>query len=281
MQYDLTGKRVYVAGHNGMVGSAVVRRLEQEGCDILTASRDEVDLCNQKAVQSWFSQNKPDAVIMAAARVGGISDNDANSADFITDNLSIQTHIIQAAHENKAEKLVFLGSSCIYPKNAENPIPETALMTGVLEKTNEAYAIAKIAGIKMVQAYRKQYGCDFISVMPCNLYGPGDTFDLDRSHVMAALIMKAHEAKQTGEPLSVWGSGKPRREFMHVDDAADGIVFALKYYSDAMPLNMGVGEDVAISDLATMIADIAGLKTDIMYDQTKPDGTLRKLMDSR
>lgn len=278
--YDLKEKRVYVAGHNGMVGRAVVKRLASEACEVLTVNRKDLDLTDGFAVQTWFLKNNPDCVINCAARVGGIGDNDAYPADFITDNILIQTHLIQAAHKNDVQRFVMLGSSCIYPKYAENPIKEDALLSGSLEPTNKAYAVAKISGIKMVQAYRKQYKRSYISLMPCNLYGPYDRFDLKRGHVMAALMMKAHAAKRDNSDFVVWGSGIPRREFMHVDDAADGILFALKHYDDYTPLNMGTGYDVTISDLAQKIAKTADYTGKIVYDRSKPDGTPKKMLDS-
>lgn len=279
--YDLTGKRVFVAGHRGMVGSAVVRRLATESCEILTAPRSEVDLCGQSAVRGWMSRARPQAVVVAAAKVGGILANDSCPADFLLENLQLQTNVISAAREIGVEKLVFLGSSCIYPRLAPQPIPEGALLTGPLEPTNEWYAIAKIAGIKLCQAIRRQHGCDFISVMPTNLYGPGDNFDLQSSHVVPALIRKAHEAKKSGaRTLTIWGSGAPLREFMHVDDCADAIVFTLKHYSAEEHINIGSGDECSILDLANMIAEIVGFSGEIVLDRTKPDGAPRKLMDS-
>lgn len=279
--FELSGKRVWVAGHTGMVGAALIRRLQSEPCEILTVSHAELDLCDQAATQSWVQQNKPDVVIMAAAKVGGILANDKQPADFLYDNLMIETNIIHAAYVAGVEKLLFLGSSCIYPKEAPQPISEDALLTGSLEPTNEAYAIAKIAGVKLCQAYRRQYGCDFISVMPCNLYGPSDTFDEQNSHVIPALIMKAHAAKQSGaETLTVWGSGRSLREFLYVDDLADGLVFMLKHYSGSQHINMGAGKDISIHDLAKIIMDVVGFQGDLVFDSSKPDGTFRKLMDS-
>lgn len=278
MSYDLAGKRIYVAGHNGMVGSAIVRRLESEACEILTSERSS-DLREQAAVRDWFAQHQPDAVIVAAARVGGILANDSYPAEFLYDNLMIAANIIEAAYRNKAEKLLFLGSSCIYPKLAPQPIPEDALLTGPLEPTNEWYAIAKIAGIKLCQAYRRQYGCDFISAMPTNLYGPGDNFDLANSHVLPALIRKAHEAKQAGaDSIEIWGSGSPRREFLHVDDLADGAVFLLKEYSGEGHVNLGSGKDLPIIELAQLVCEMVGFQGSITKDTSKPDGTPRKLM---
>lgn len=279
--YLLRGKRVYVAGHRGMVGSAIVRRLATEGCDILTVGRREVDLRDQTAVRSWMADQRPQAVFLAAARVGGILANDTYPADFLYDNLMIEANVIKASQTVGVEKLLFLGSSCIYPKYAPQPIPEDALLTGPLEPTNEWYAIAKIAGIKLAQAYRKQHGCDFISAMPTNLYGPGDNFDLQSSHVLPALIRKAHEAKLSGAPkIEIWGTGKPRREFLHVDDLADACVFLMKTYSDELHVNVGSGEDICISELASLVANVVGFSGELAFDATKPDGTPRKLMES-
>lgn len=278
MTYELAGKRVYVAGHKGMVGSAIVRRLANENCEILTSDRS-TDLREQAAVRDWFADNRPDAVIVAAARVGGILANDSYPAEFLYDNLMIEANIIDAAYRNEVEKLLFLGSSCIYPKMAPQPIPEDALLTGPLEPTNEWYAIAKIAGIKLCQAYRRQYGCDYISAMPTNLYGPGDNFDLSGSHVLPALIRKAHEAKETGSAsIEIWGTGSPRREFLHVDDLADGTVFLLQQYSGADHVNLGSGKDIPIIELAELVCQVVGFEGTITKDTGKPDGTPRKLM---
>nr|WP_245303842.1 GDP-L-fucose synthase [Agrobacterium bohemicum] len=279
--YDLQGKRVWVAGHRGMVGSAIVRRLQQEGCDILTVGRDEVDLRNQAQVSAWMTNNKPQAVFLAAAKVGGILANDTRPAEFLYENLMIEANIIEASYRAEVEKLLFLGSSCIYPKFADQPITEDALLTGALEPTNEWYAIAKIAGIKLTQAYRKQYGCDFISAMPTNLYGPGDNFDLTSSHVLPALIRKAHEAKTRGDKdMTIWGTGTPRREFLHADDCADALVFLMKNYSDESHVNVGSGEDISILDLTKLICEIVGFEGEIKHDLSKPDGTPRKLMSA-
>lgn len=278
---DLAGSRIYVAGHRGMVGSAIVRRLAREGCEVLTAGRDTLDLTDQAAVRAWFAQNRPDGVFLAAARVGGIHANNVYPADFLYDNLMIEANIIEAAWRSDVAKLLFLGSSCIYPKFAEQPIREDSLLTGALEPTNEWYAVAKIAGIKLCQAYRRQHGRDFISAMPCNLYGPGDNFDLANSHVLPALIRKAHEAKLRGESdLSIWGTGTPLREFLHVDDLADALVFLMKTYSDEPHVNVGSGYDVTIAELARMVMRVVGLGGDLLTDPSKPDGTPRKLMDS-
>ena len=278
MAYDLAGKRVYVAGHKGMVGSAIVRRLASENCEILISDRS-TDLREQGAVREWFAANTPDAVVVAAAKVGGILANDTYPAEFLYDNLMIEANVIEAAYRNGAEKLLFLGSSCIYPKLAPQPIPEDALLTGPLEPTNEWYAIAKIAGIKLCQAYRRQYGVDYISAMPTNLYGPGDNFDLKNSHVLPALIRKAHEAKKAGaDNIEIWGTGSPCREFLHVDDLADGAVFLLKEYSGEEHVNLGSGTDLPIIELAEMVCEVVGFEGSITKDTSKPDGTPRKLM---
>lgn len=277
--FDLAGRKVFVAGHRGMVGSAVVRRLASENCEILTATRSELDLKNQASVREWFAANRPDVVVLAAAKVGGILANDTYPADFLYDNLMIEANVIEAAFAHDVAKLLFLGSSCIYPKFAPQPITEDALLTGPLEPTNEWYAIAKIAGIKLCQAYRRQHGVDYISAMPTNLYGPGDNFDLTSSHVLPALIRKAHEARENGaESIEIWGTGTPRREFLHVDDLADGCVFLLKTYSDFEHVNLGSGTDIAIGDLAQLVCDVVGFEGTITKDTTKPDGTPRKLM---
>jgi len=277
--YVLAGKRVFVAGHRGMVGSAIVRRLGTEGCTILTAPRAELDLMNQRDVRDWFAREKPDAVFLAAAKVGGILANDSYPADFLYDNLMIEANVMEAAHRSDVGKLMFLGSSCIYPKLAQQPIVEASLLTGSLEPTNEWYAIAKIAGIKLAQAYRRQHRRDFISAMPTNLYGPGDNFDLKGSHVLPALIRKAHEAKLAGaEAIEIWGTGTPRREFLHVDDLADACVFMMKAYSDDEHVNVGSGSDITILELTEMVARAIGFEGKITKDQSKPDGTPRKLM---
>ncbi|MDQ7250235.1 GDP-L-fucose synthase [Dongia sedimenti] len=279
--YSLAGKRVWVAGHRGMVGSAIVRRLKAENCEVLTAGRDTVDLKRQAAVEAWMAQARPQAVFLAAAKVGGILANDTYPADFLYDNLAIETNIIGAAFETQVEKLMFLGSSCIYPKLAPQPITEDALLTGPLEPTNEWYAIAKIAGIKLCQAFRRQHGADFVSAMPTNLYGPGDNFDLKSSHVMPALIRKAHEAKQRGEKqIVMWGTGAPRREFLHVDDCADACVHLMKSYSGDSHVNVGSGEDITILELTQLVCEIVGFKGEITHDLSKPDGTPRKLMSA-
>lgn len=279
-QYELKGKRVYVSGHNGMVGSALVRRLEGEGCEVFTADRS-IDLRNQAQVDQWFETNRPDAVIVAAAKVGGILANDSFPAQFLYDNLMIAANSIEAACKFGVEKLLFLGSSCIYPRLAPQPIPEDSLLTGPLEPTNEWYAIAKIAGIKLCQAYRREHGCDFISAMPTNLYGPGDNYDLKSSHVLPALLRKAHAAKKANaETMEIWGSGTPLREFLHVDDLADACVFLLKNYSGEEHVNVGSGEEVSIGALADLVAGVVGFEGAVVCDASKPDGTPRKLMDS-
>lgn len=279
MVYSLRGKRVWVAGHKGMVGSALLRRLADENCEILTVSHDQADLTNQEATRSWMEKARPDAVFLAAAKVGGIVANDSLPAAFLYNNLMIETNIIEAARNVGVEKLLFLGSSCIYPKFADQPIKEEALLTGTLEPTNQWYAVAKIAGIKLTQAYRRQYGCNFISAMPTNLFGPGDNFDLYSSHVIPALIRKAHEAKMHGgDTLAIWGSGTPRREFLHVDDCADACVHLMKFYDEELHINVGTGKDIQIIDLAKLIADVVGFNGNIICDMSKPDGTSRKLL---
>ena len=263
-----------------MVGSAIVRRLAGEGCEVLTAGRGQVDLRRQQPTEDWIQAQRPDAVIVAAATVGGILANSSRPADFIYDNLAIETNLIHAAHQARVKKLLFLGSSCIYPKFATQPMAEDALLTGALEPTNEWYAIAKIAGIKLCQAYRKQHGDDYISAMPTNLYGPGDNFDLASSHVVPALIRKIEEARLSGAPqVEIWGSGTPKREFLYVDDLADACVFLLKHYSGHEHVNVGTGEDLTIRELADTIARVVGYRGGFVYDSSKPDGTPRKLLD--
>ena len=279
--FALKGKRVWVAGHRGMVGSAIARRLKSEDCEIITADRSVLDLRRQGEVETFVGGRKPDVIMLAAAKVGGILANDTRPAEFLFDNLTIEANVIDAAHKNETEKLVFLGSSCIYPKFAPQPISEDAMLSGPLEPTNEWYAVAKIAGIKLCEAYRKQYGCNFISAMPTNLYGPEDNFDLQTSHVMAALMVKAVDAKQRGQrTLEIWGTGTPRREFLHVDDCADAIVHLTKTYNDSGHINVGSGSDLTIRELAEIILGIVGLKAEIVFDRSRPDGTPRKLMDS-
>lgn len=279
--YPLQGKRVWVAGHRGMVGSALVRRLERHGgVEILTASREDADLLRQQEVEDWMARARPQAVFLAAARVGGIQANAERPADFLYENLMIEANVIHAAHRLGVEKLVFLGSTCIYPRMAPQPIPEDALLTGPLEETNEAYAIAKIAGLKLCQAYRRQHGRDFISAMPTNLYGPGDNYDLNASHVLPALLRKAIEAKRAGAAtMTVWGSGAPLREFLHVDDLADALVFLAERYSGDSHVNVGAGEEVSIRRLAEMICEAVGFRGGLDFDASKPDGTPRKLSD--
>ncbi|MBR1134136.1 GDP-L-fucose synthase family protein, partial [Bradyrhizobium iriomotense] len=278
--FELKGKSVYVAGHRGMVGSAILRRLATEDVRLVTVDRREVDLRNQAAVFDWFAQARPQVVFLAAAKVGGIVANDTLRAEFIYDNIAIAANVIQAAHQSGAEKLMFLGSSCIYPKLAPQPLREDSVLTGPLEPTNEPYAIAKIAGIKMVEAYRSQYGCDFISVMPSNLYGPGDNYHPEMSHVVAALIRRFHEAKVSGaKNVVVWGTGTPRREFLYVDDMADACVHLMKTYSSAELVNIGAGADITIAEFARLVADIVGYGGEISFDTSRPDGTPRKLLD--
>ena len=282
MFFDLENKRIFIAGHRGMVGSAVVRRLKSENCEILTADRKTLDLRDEGTTTEWMLENNPDAVIMAAARVGGIVANNTYPVDFLQENVSIQNSVFAAAHAANVNRLLFLGSSCIYPKLAEQPIKEEALLTGPLEPTNEAYAIAKIAGIYSVRAYRRQYGRDWISAMPTNLYGPGDNYHPENSHVLPALLRKFHEAneKRSGA-VEIWGSGTPFREFMHSDDLADALVFLLKNYSSDDHINVGSGEEVSIRELAQIIARKTGYTGNLTFDASKPDGTPRKLMDSR
>lgn len=281
MDYDLTGKRVWVAGHRGLVGSALMRRLQNEECFLLTATRAELDLRRQDAVETWMNQHRPQAVFVAAATVGGILANDTRPAEFLYDNAIIGANIVEASRCSGVEKLMFLGSSCIYPRLAPQPINEDSLLTGPLEPTNQWYAVAKIADLMLCRAYRRQYGCNYISVMPTNLYGPGDNFDLQSSHVIPALIAKAHAVK-TGKmkELVVWGTGSPLREFMYVDDLADALVFLMRHYNAEEHINIGVGEDVTIRQLAIEVARVVGVEASLRFDATKPDGTPRKLMDS-
>ncbi len=279
--FSLKGKRVWVAGHTGMVGGAIVRRLQQEDCEILTSSRADLDLTRQSEVESWMAGRKPQAVFLAAAVVGGILANDSNPVEFLTENLQIQSNILSTAHKTGVEKLLFLGSSCIYPRLAPQPLKEDSLLTGPLEPTNQWYAVAKIAGIKQCQAYRREYGRDFISCMPTNLYGPGDNFDLASSHVLPALMVKAHKAKVAGDKaLTVWGSGTPRRELLYVEDAAEACVFLMKSYSGDTHLNVGYGADLTIRELAQTVADVVGFKGELAFDTAKPDGTPQKLLDT-
>ncbi|MCP5365546.1 MAG: GDP-L-fucose synthase [Hyphomicrobiales bacterium] len=277
----MKGKRVWVAGHRGMVGAALVRRLAEEQCEILTVSRNDVDLRRQEPMEAWLKDTKPDAIFVAAATVGGILANDTRPAEFIYDNLAIEANVIHAAWKSGVGKLLFLGSSCIYPRLAPQPISEDVLLTGALEPTNEWYAIAKIAGIKLCQAFRKQYGCDFISAQPTNLYGPGDNFDLQSSHVIPALINKAHHAKITrSDSITIWGTGTPKREFLHVDDLADALVYLMKYYSGSIPLNVGTGTDLSIGELAEIVCEAIGFTGRLEFDTSKPDGTPRKLLNT-
>lgn len=277
--YDLTGKRVWVAGHRGMVGSALVRRLERENCAILTVDRTIVDLRDQVGVLAWMREARPDVVFLAAAKVGGILANDSHPVDFLLDNLLIETAVFAGAHAVGVEKLLFLGSSCIYPKFAAQPMTEATLLTGPLEPTNEWYAIAKIAGIKLAQAYRKQHGARYISAMPTNLYGPGDNFDLQSSHVMPALIRKVDEAKRESRPVTIWGTGVPQREFLYVDDCADACLHLVRHYEGAEHINVGTGKDITILDLTRLVMDVLDYNAEIVLDRSKPDGTPRKLMD--
>ncbi|HEX9464232.1 MAG TPA: GDP-L-fucose synthase [Alphaproteobacteria bacterium] len=278
--FPLAGKRIWVAGHRGMVGSAIVRRLRQSDCEILTADRRTLDLTRQKDVEDWVAAQRPDAAVIAAAEVGGIHANNSRPADFIYDNLAIEIATIQAAKLAGVKKLLFLGSSCIYPRLAPQPMKEETLLTGPLEPTNQWYAIAKIAGLKMCQAYRRQHGCDFISAMPTNLYGPGDNFDPQESHVPAAMVLKTHRAKMANAPaIEVWGTGTPRREFLFVDDLAEACVFLMERYSDEETVNVGTGTDVTIRELAEIVARVVGYRGDFTFNTSKPDGAPQKLLD--
>ena len=278
-EFSLAGKRVWVAGHKGMVGQALVRRLNGEGCTILTVERSEADLTRQGQVEAWMAHSRPEAVFVAAAKVGGIHANNSRPAEFLYENLAIEANIIHGAWQTEVAKLLFLGSSCIYPRLAVQPIAEDSLLTGPLEPTNEWYANAKIAGIKLCQAYRRQYGCDFISVMPTNLYGSDDNYDLDNGHVAAALIAKIHNAKvEDMDSVELWGTGTPLREFLHVDDLADALVFLMQTYSEDEHINVGTGEELTIKALAELIAQVAGYRGSFVFNPTKPDGTPRKVM---
>jgi GDP-L-fucose synthase len=278
--FELKGRRVFIAGHTGMVGSALVRRLASEDCETLTAPRRVVDLSRQAETERFVADRRPDVVVVAAARVGGILANSSFPANFLDENLAIALNVIGAAHKSGVGKLLFLGSSCIYPREAPQPMTEDALLTGPLEPTNQWYAVAKIAGLKLAEAYRRQHGDDFISLMPTNLYGPGDNYHPEHSHVPAALIRRMHEAKLAGSPsVTIWGSGKPRREFLYVDDLADACVFALEHYSDAGFLNVGTGTDLSIAEFARLVADVVGYRGELRYDLTRPDGTPQKLLD--
>jgi GDP-L-fucose synthase len=282
LPYAFKGKRVWVAGEHGMVGQALVRRLGSEDCELLRIPRRAIDFRDQAATSSWIKANRPDTIFLAAAKVGGIAANSASPASFLYDNLMIAANVINAAHEAGVERLVFLGSTCIYPKLAPQPIPEEALLTGPLEETNEWYAIAKIAGVKLTQAYRRQYGQSYISCQPTNLYGPGDNYDLETSHVLPALLRKAHEAKEAKlQRLTVWGSGRPLREFLHVDDLADAAVFLAQTYDGELSINIGSGEEVSIGDLARLICRTVGFEGELSFDAARPDGTPRKLADTR
>jgi GDP-L-fucose synthase len=278
--FELQNKRVFVAGHRGMVGAALVRRLAREGCETLTAGRQDLDLTRSEDVARWIERAKPDAIFLAAGKVGGIHANSTFPADFIADNLAIAQNVIRSAYETNVKKLLFLGSSCIYPKMAPQPMTEDMLLSGPLEPTNQWYAVAKIAGIKLCEAYRIQHGADFISVMPTNLFGPGDNYHPDHSHVPAALIRRFHEAKISNAPtVAIWGTGRPRREFLAVDDLADACVFVMKHYSDVGFLNIGTGEDITIAQFAQIIAEVVGYEGRLVFDTSKPDGTPRKLLD--
>ncbi len=278
--FSLAGKRVYVAGHSGLAGSAIVRRLAQEDCDILTADRRSLDLTQQEATEEWLLRNRPDAVFLAAARVGGIYANDAYPADFIVDNLAIALNVIRGSYKARVKKLMALGSSCIYPKMAPQPMKEDALLTGPLEPSNQWYAIAKITGIKLCEAYRKQYGADFISVMPTNLYGLGDNYHPEHSHVPAALIRRFHEAEEAGaHEVKVWGTGQPRREFLFSDDLADACVFLMQRYSESQFINVGTGRDISVAEFAEYVRDVVGFRGGIVFDRSRPDGTPQKLLD--
>ena len=278
--FNLDASRVFVAGHRGMVGAAVARRLGREGCEILTAGRNELDLRRQDAVEAWLQRARPDVVVLAAATVGGILANDSRPAEFLYDNLAIETAVVHGAHLAGVKKLLFLGSTCIYPRLAPQPMKEEHLLTGPLEPTNQWYAVAKIAGLKLCEAYRRQYGCDFISAMPTNLYGPGDTYDARASHVIPALILKAHRAKLArADSFEVWGTGAPKREFLHVDDLADALVHLLVHYSAEETVNIGTGEEVSIKQLAELVAKTVGFAGSVAFDATKPDGSPRKLAD--
>lgn len=280
MAFDLNGKRVFVAGHRGLVGSALVRRLAREDCEVLIEGRESLDLASSVAVERWVAEKRPDAIFLAAAKVGGILANKLHPADFLYENLAIELAVIHAAFRHGVAKLLFLGSSCIYPREAPQPIREEALLTGPLEPTNEPYALAKIAGIKLCQAYREQYACDFISAMPTNLYGPNDNFHPEHAHVPAALIRRFHAAKMDRRrEVTVWGTGAPRREFLFADDLADACVFLMKHYSGPIPLNVGTGEDVTIRSFAELIRSVVGFEGDLVFDPSYPDGTARKMLD--
>jgi GDP-L-fucose synthase len=278
--FSLQGRRVFVAGHRGMVGGALLRRLARESCDLLTIDRARLDLRRQDAVEAWFAAHRPEAVFVAAATVGGIVANDTRPAEFLYDNLMIAGNVIEAARRAEVRKLLFLGTSCVYPRLAPQPMTEEVLLTGALEPTNQWYAVAKIAGLKLCAAYRRQHGVDFIAAQPTNLYGPGDTYDLEASHVVPALIAKTHRAKLAGaQEVEIWGTGAPRREFLHVDDLADALVFLMERYSGESPINIGWGEDVSIRELALRIAEAVGYRGGFRFDATRPDGAPRKLLE--
>jgi GDP-L-fucose synthase len=277
--YPLKGKRIWIAGHRGMVGSALKRRLAREDCEVVTVDRATLDLTRQREVEAWLASVRPDAIVLAAAKVGGILANDSHPTEFLYDNVTIAANVIASAHRVGVARLLYLGSNCIYPRLAPQPIVEEALLTGPLEPTNEAYAIAKIAGVKLCQAYRRQFGRDYVAAMPSNLYGPGDNFNPNTSHVLPALIRKAHDAKRLRLPaMTIWGSGAPRREFLHVDDCADALALVLQVYSAAAPINVGSGEDLTIRELAELVAKTVGYDGPIAVDRSKPDGTPSKLM---
>jgi GDP-L-fucose synthase len=278
--FPLAGKRVWVAGHRGMVGSALVRRLQSEDCEILTVSKAELDLRRQQLVEDWIADHRPDAIFMAAAKVGGILANDTYPADFIYDNVAIETNMLEASRKLGVSKVLFLGSVCIYPKLAPQPVQEEALLTGFLEPTNQWYAVAKIAGLKMTEAYRREYGCSFISAMPANLYGPNDNFNLANGHVLPALLRKAHEAKLDNTDITIWGTGTPRREFLHVDDCADALVFLMQHYDGESHVNIGAGEDISILELTRLVARCVGFEGEIRTDPSRPDGTPARLMSN-
>jgi GDP-L-fucose synthase len=279
-RFDLEGKRVWVAGHRGMAGSALVRRLQNERCEVITVGRGDVDLTRQSNTEDWMRNARPQVILLAAARVGGIHANNIYPADFLYDNLLIEANIVRAAWQTGVEKLLFLGSSCIYPREAPQPIAESSLLTGPLEPTNEWYAIAKIAGIKLCQAFQRQYGCDFISAMPTNLYGTGDNFHPENSHVPAALLRRMHDAKRDGaSSVTVWGTGRARREFLYVDDMADACVFLIKHYSGEQHVNVGTGVDISISDFAELVKRTVGYEGRLTFDPSRPDGTPRKVLD--
>ncbi|CCQ73097.1 GDP-L-fucose synthase [Magnetospira sp. QH-2] len=279
--FDLTGQRVFVAGHGGMVGRALVRRLAKEPCEVLTVPRSQLDLTRQSDVESWFAQNNPDVVIVAAAKVGGIKANDSQPVSFLSENLSIASNVIQAAWQHQVRKLLYLGAACLYPREAAQPIAESALLGGSLEPTNQWYAVAKIAGLKLCQAYRRQHGADFISAIPANLYGPGDSFDPENSHVIPSLIAKMHRARQEGHShVTLWGTGTPVRDFLYVDDLADALVYLLGHYAQEEPINIGCGAGLTIKELARSVAAVVGYQGDLRFDPSKPDGMPRKVLDS-